>query len=240
MTNKNVTLVPINKTRRPQSRGMLGRVEYLEITSLVAEGADRKAVADTYGVSLSTIHKLLRNTAPKHLAKTWGCPEHILDRCVPGSTPNSGCLEWAGCLNSGGYGSVRYGGLNWPAHRLVCCWTSGIDVEALDPDTDFVLHSCHNPKCCNPDHLRLGSPADNMNDRDDAGRQAMGERNGGAKLTEHQVLEIRRRLAGGGSGASLGREFGVCQTTISRIKLGHDWKHILITDDSTGSTKEAL
>jgi hypothetical protein len=55
-----------------------------------------------------------------------------------------------------------------------------------------------------------------------------GERSTSAKLTEAQVLEIRRRLAigGRGTGVVLAREFNVCTSTISAIKEGHHWSHL--------------
>lgn len=53
-----------------------------------------------------------------------------------------------------------------------------------------------------------------------------GEKSWSAKLTETQVLEIIHSERCLGSGQALAEKFGVCQTTISKIRNGHIWKHI--------------
>jgi hypothetical protein len=51
------------------------------------------------------------------------------------------------------------------------------------------------------------------------------------KLTESQVHEARRRIAAGESGASIGRDFGVHEDTIGKIKRGVTWGHLQEEDD---------
>lgn len=63
-------------------------------------------------------------------------------------------------------------------------------------------------------------------DRIGNARKSRGSANGGAKLTEDQVREIRRRLAGGSLGKDLAIEYGVTPVTISKIKLGKKWAHL--------------
>jgi hypothetical protein len=87
-----------------------------------------------------------------------------------------------------------------------------------------VLHKCDVPSCVNPDHLFLGTQADNMRDRDAKGRTAMGERGGGSKLTVSGVLEIRREIASGADQRGLARRHGIHYTTIRRIATGRTWR----------------
>jgi len=72
----------------------------------------------------------------------------------------SGCWEWQRCKTAFGYGRIGYGGRVWTTHRLAAaCW--------LDFDTSSglqVLHHCDNPPCINPEHLFIGTAADNMQD----------------------------------------------------------------------------
>lgn len=71
------------------------------------------------------------------------------------------CWIWTGAFMTSGYGFFR----GKTAHKLSYIINKG-DV----PDGLFVLHSCHNRKCCNPEHLRIGTPEENSQDMIKAGR----------------------------------------------------------------------
>jgi hypothetical protein len=76
----------------------------------------------------------------------------------------TGCWEWTGGLFASGYGAVGVDRKVLKAHRVAWALYRG-EVGAW-----HVLHRCDNPKCCNPDHLYLGTHADNMADRAAKGR----------------------------------------------------------------------
>jgi hypothetical protein len=90
------------------------------------------------------------------------------------------------------------------------------------PDGMVVRHKCDNPACVNPDHLELGTHADNVADRDARGRTARGERLH-AKLTEDDVLRIR---ADSRSHRAIGADYGVAHSTVGNIKRGRKWSHL--------------
>jgi hypothetical protein len=87
----------------------------------------------------------------------------------------------------------------------------------------YVLHRCDNRKCVNPEHLFLGTFDENMADMVRKDRQALGTRNGHAKLTDDQVRGIR---AATGRQKAIAAEFGVTQSLISMIRSGRIWQHI--------------
>jgi hypothetical protein len=88
--------------------------------------------------------------------------------------PN-GCLEWTGYRQPGGYGRINVRGHQELVHRVA--W--GLANCRPVPDGMFILHSCDNPPCCEPTHLRPGSHTDNMTER-----QARGRCNAGIRNTE--------------------------------------------------------
>jgi hypothetical protein len=125
--------------------------------------------------------------------------------------------------------SMAYGRFNWVedgksrterAHRLAWWLAHG----SMPPEGMCVCHACDNPICCNPHHLFLGTRADNMQDMARKGRARnrplSGEKNGNARLTESDVREIR---ASSVSANKLAREYGVSQSTISRLRLRETW-----------------
>jgi len=91
-------------------------------------------------------------------------------------------------------------------------------------DGKVIRHTCDNPSCINPFHLKSGTHADNVRDRVKRGRSAIGENHGRHKLTEEQVREIKDR--NDISGKEFARRFGVDKMVIYRIRHGKYWKHV--------------
>lgn len=137
----------------------------------------------------------------------------------------SDCLNWTGPKSDKGYGRMSIKKDIVLAHRFAYCIANGVLLS--DIQGQVVRHKCDNPSCINPTHLEIGTMQDNVRDRVKRCRSAEGEENGKAKLTVEQVEEIissyipRHPVFGG---TALGKKFGVCQTTISKIVLGKKWK----------------
>ncbi len=145
------------------------------------------------------------------------------------------CWLWTGSPNSAGYGTIRMPGRKGKtalAHRLAFFIAHGAFDETL-----CVCHECDTPLCVNPNHLFLGTNAENVADRDKKGRCRAGgkpgEKCGHAKLTDDKVRAIR---SDNRTHEEIADSFGVARSTITNIKLGRTWKHILRTlslwDDS--------
>ena len=132
--------------------------------------------------------------------------------------PNGECLEWTRCINAYGYGVTKAYGKYWRTHRLA------LHLEGIDVTGHHVLHSCDNPLCCNPAHLRTGTPAENSADKVSRGRQARGTKVSSAKLTEQDVLEIRAIT--GMTHRAIAELYGVTQSNISMIINRKSWHHI--------------
>lgn len=132
-----------------------------------------------------------------------------------------GCWLWVGCHVSNGYGRMDFRGRKIGAHQA-----SWIIHNGTIPVGLFVCHRCDVRDCVRPDHLFLGTQADNLADATRKGRNPRGESHGRARLLLPQVHEIRSRLAKGELQSVLCDEFGVTQATISRIKLGKSWRGV--------------
>ena len=143
-------------------------------------------------------------------------------RSIDRSKGYSACWEWTGTKDYKGYGRIKVNGRALRAHRVAYeLYRKPI------PAGMSVLHACDNPACANPSHLFLGTPADNSADMVKKDRQAKGEANSSAKLTEADVIAIKKRLAAGGeTQRSVAADYGVDQSLISYIKTGRKWRHI--------------
>ena len=134
-----------------------------------------------------------------------------------------GCWEWTASCAGKGYGQMKLPRERKQAyaHRLAY-----LIYKGEIPPRRGVCHTCDNPKCCNPEHLFLGTSHDNHMDMVSKSRHLAGAKNGSAKLTESEVLQIRGCLALGLPQRKIAAMFDVSQITISRISTGQRWKHI--------------
>ena len=134
------------------------------------------------------------------------------------------CWEWTAYKNRKGYGYFSIAGAGVTgAHRVSWEFANGSIPPGL-----YVLHSCDRPSCVNPAHLRTGTQTDNMRDMIGRGRswQPKGVTNSKAKLSESDVLDIRRRCAGGEKRVPVAKLYGVTRSTVSRIVSLKTWAHI--------------
>lgn len=145
--------------------------------------------------------------------------------------PMSGCWLWTGALIFG-YGAIYFEGKQHRAHRISWRLYRGEIPEGLS-----VLHKCDTPCCVNPDHLFLGTHADNMRDKAVKKRSCLGdknpsrrfpenvrgEKNARAKLTGPDVLAIR---ASRERSSVLAQRYSIDRTCVWQIRSGLHWKHI--------------
>lgn len=155
---------------------------------------------------------------------------------VDGRGPSE-CWPWKAALNEHGYGvmrpdTTRRNGPTIKAHR-VSAQLAGMRIEGMK-----VLHSCDNPRCVNPAHLRPGTMAENSADMVRRRRNPVDSEKVEAKLTEADVLEIRRRIRIGEMHRLIAADFGVSRVTISDIKQRKSWRHL--QDDAVSPAVGAL
>jgi hypothetical protein len=125
----------------------------------------------------------------------------------------TGCWEIQGYLDKDGYGEVSGKRAHRAAYELF--------IGEIPPKIN-VCHKCDNPKCCNPDHLFLGTQKENIKDMMLKGRKdpRFGERNTQNKIKEHQVLEI---FNSNDLQHQIAKKYGIDQSTVSYIKSGKLW-----------------
>lgn len=144
----------------------------------------------------------------------------------------SGCWLWHGHVSPLGYGRFNVGSGAGGARRMILAHRHAWElVKGTIPPGMVVRHKCDVPSCVNPDHIELGTVADNNRDMVERGRQARGERNGSAKLTLAQVNEIRAKYAGSDrTQSSLAAEYRVDPSQVSRAVSGKTWSHAANAD----------
>lgn len=127
------------------------------------------------------------------------------------------CWIWQAYTDQDGYGRFSLKGKKHRAHRVA------VRIDGRQPDGKVVRHTCDNPSCVNPDHLRVGTQTDNIRDRDRKGRQARGRRNGHAKLRPEDIRQIRKSNR---PSRVLAKIYGVSPSHIRMIKTYQCWTHL--------------
>jgi hypothetical protein len=136
--------------------------------------------------------------------------------------PEAGCWLWMAYVGKDGYGHFSWATrTSRLAHRAAWEIFCGPIPDGLD-----ILHRCDVRCCVNPHHLFLGTDVDNAKDSVQKGRRAafVGVDNPSVKLSVEQVLAIRSSTI---SQKEAAKKYGVCQATISWIRTGKHWTHIL-------------
>ena len=139
----------------------------------------------------------------------------------------STCWLWTG-QKVEGYGVFRL----YPPHRMLRIKAhrlSWIIHNGPIPEGLCVLHRCDNPPCVNPDHLFLGTDADNMRDRFEKGRYYMnvrGDDHPRSKMTAEKVIEMRLRYANGETIKDLSLAFVMSWVQTRDILKRRAWKHV--------------
>ncbi len=131
------------------------------------------------------------------------------------------CLLWKGSTFQSGYGRVGIDYKSKRAHRVAFEYTYGAIPEGL-----VVCHKCDVRLCVNPSHLFLGTVLDNVEDKMNKNRQAKGESMGRAKLTNTQVINLRKLHSAGIDANKLAKRFKVTTNHVHDIVSKRSWKHL--------------
>ena len=135
-----------------------------------------------------------------------------------------GCWKWLGSKDKDGYGRFKgeVAGVTYTkAHRFSHSLHTGEIIQR----GMLVMHTCDNPECSNPDHLLVGTPLANMQDKATKGRSnySTGEKSSRAKLTAAEaklILEDPRPYL------EIAAAFGVAAGTVGSIKQRVSWKEV--------------
>lgn len=171
--------------------------------------------------------KALRNgeSLPAHLKRPRGMTSH--DAFLyhhPADPRGPECSLWEHTKQHAGHGEFKLRGKTYRAHVV----SYEIYVGEIPPGM-WVLHDpvlCNTPACVNPNHLRVGTPAENSCDQLLSGTRRRGESHAQARLSEADVHEIRHRHADGVNQRMLAQEYGIDQSHVSRIISSKVWAHV--------------
>lgn len=132
------------------------------------------------------------------------------------------CWLWLGPERGKGYGGLTYG----RTVRLYAHQVSYVLHKGPIPPGLCVCHRCDVRRCCNPDHLWLGTIADNLGDMARKGRSQQGRRHWNVRLFEGDIPVILALRAQGMTYKALGAQFGISPRTVRKITERKIWRHV--------------
>jgi len=185
------------------------------VTQCLVEGCLKKTHAKGY----CTMHYTrLKRYGDVHFERPVGGPKQsTLQRFwskVTLTADGTRCWEWQGVINNKGYGVTTENGKRWYAHRYSWMLATG------NPPTANILHSCDNPRCVNPNHLREGTQKENMQEAS-AKQRCQGQAT--LPVTVQDVPIIRQLIKEKHTTRELGKRFKVSYSTIQDINNGIHW-----------------
>jgi hypothetical protein len=149
--------------------------------------------------------------------------ERFWDKIVIGE-PDA-CWPWTASCDTRGYGQFTVSA----SQRAIKSPRVAFYLTHGRWPTPCCLHTCDNPLCCNPAHLKEGTQRENVADMIDKGRArwVAGSQHPKAKLTERDI-QIVRLLCGriGCTQAEVGRRYGMSRGMMSEIVNGKRWRHV--------------
>ncbi|MCX4703916.1 HNH endonuclease [Streptomyces sp. NBC_01352] len=150
--------------------------------------------------------------------------EKFADRFWSKVDPTGDCWLWTAHIKPQGYGQFTVRNEQFYGAHAV----SYALVHGPIPPGKVVCHRCDNPPCVNPDHLFLGTQADNAADMIAKGRapRTRGIARANARLTDEAVQHIRSASRYHGLIRDLAAQFGVSTTTVRAVRNGRKWRHV--------------
>jgi len=137
---------------------------------------------------------------------------------------NNGCWLWVGATTKG-YGRTRVDKRHGYAHRFSWEYHYGPIEDGLQ-----ICHKCDVPLCVRPDHLFLGSAADNVLDKIQKGRArhgvSIGEQNGFAKLKNSDIARIANLRGQGKTIYEIAGAVGISKSHVWNIVSGKNWRNV--------------
>lgn len=203
-----------------------------EAYTLAVSGGITREIAAQFGVSQTTITNIVLGKSYRHLrlepkmrrtflGGSWNASIEDRMKAAFIVDPVTGCHNWTRAKTGSGYGAIVINQRTLCAHRIAFELANGpIDDDAL------VLHSCDNPACVNPAHMRLGTHEDNMNDKIVRSRVPAGESHYHSKATKEQVIEIMRLFSEGKTGKEITDITGLSKGIVYNVKYGKAWSDV--------------
>lgn len=134
---------------------------------------------------------------------------------------DTGCWLWKRSCNNYGYGYLHSHGKRHAAHKV----SYELYVGEI-PKGMLVCHKCDTPNCVNPEHLFLGTPADNQLDMKLKKRSTIGAKNPLAKLSEKDVASVLYMHEQGVMQKDIAVKFGVSRLAINLVVKRKNWSHV--------------